>query len=66
MSEFSCRPVQNGFSKAFQVGLECGDLLFQGEETLLHLVKLQGQRCVTSADFASWALSLPLTCSMLD
>lgn len=42
------------------MGLECGDLLFQGEETLLHLVKLQGQRGVTSAGFASWVLILPL------
>lgn len=53
MNGFPCRPILTGLSEAFQVGLECGDLLFQRKETLLHLVKLRGQKCFSPAGFVS-------------
>lgn len=49
VSESPCRSILTGLCEAFQVGLECGDLLFQRKEILLHLVKLQAQKCFSSA-----------------
>lgn len=41
MSEGPCMSFLIPLSKSLQVGLKCRGLLFQGEETLLHLVKLE-------------------------
>lgn len=40
MTEGPCMSFLIPLSKSLEVGLKCRGLLFQGEETLLHLVKL--------------------------